>query len=245
MAKIGEKPLEGRIALVTGASRGIGAATSITLAKLGAHVVITARTQGGLEEVEGTIRGFGGSATITPLDLTDFEKVDQLGAAIFERYKKLDIFIGNAGLLGTLGPLHHLDPKTWEQTLAVNLTSNWRLIRSLDPLLRQSSAGRAVFITSSAAKAAKPYWGGYSVSKAGLEAMVKLYSEEIKNTNIRVNLFNPGGTRTDMRAEAFPGEDPLTLKTPEGVAPQIAKMTLPSYTNNGITVTANADQSGS
>lgn len=232
------KPLKGKIALVTGASRGIGYAVSIALGELGAHVVLVARTQGGLEEVDDKIRGVGGTASLLPLDLTEFDKIDQLGAALFDRYKKLDILIGNAGLLGTLGPIQHIEPKIWEQTLAVNLTANWRLIRSLDPLLRQSKAGRAVFITSTAGQISRPYWGIYAVSKAALEMLVKTYAHEVKKTNINVNLFNPRGTRTSMRAEAFPGEDPMTLNMPEFVANQIVKMTLPSYSANGETITA-------
>ena len=231
------KLLKDRIALVTGASRGIGYAVSIALAELGAHVIVVARTQGGLEEVDDKIRDVGGTASLLPLDLTKFDKIDQLGAALFERYKKLDILVGNAGLLGTLGPIQHLDPKIWEQTLAVNLTANWRLIRSLDPLLRQSDAGRAVFITSTAGQISRPYWGIYAVSKAALEMLVKTYAHEVKKTKINVNLFNPRGTRTGMRAEAFPGEDPMSLKTPDDVAGQIIKMTLPSYSANGKTVT--------
>lgn len=233
-----QKPLKNRIALVTGASRGIGAAVSVRLAELGAHVILVARTEGGLEEVDDAIRTIGGTATLTPLDLTEFDKIDHLGASLYERYQKLDILIGNAGLLGTLGPINHLDPKVWDQTLAVNLTANWRLIRSMDPLLRQSDAGRAVFITSTAGQISRAYWSVYAVSKSGLEMLVKTYAHEVEKTNINVNLFNPGGTRTNMRAEAFPGEDPMTLKTPDYISDQIAEMTLPSYTANGATVTA-------
>ena len=232
------KLLKDRIALVTGASRGIGFSVAVALGELGAHVVLVARTQGGLEEVDDRIRGSGGTASLLPLDLTDFDKIDQLGAALFERYKKLDILVGNAGLLGTLGPIQHLDPKIWDQSLAVNLTANWRLIRSLDPLLRQSDAGRAVFVTSTAGQIARPYWGVYAVSKAALEMLVKTYAHEVKNTKINVNLFNPRGTRTNMRAEAFPGEDPETLNTPDFIANQIIKITLPSSSIHGETITA-------
>jgi len=234
----GGKPLSDRIALVTGASRGIGAATAIKLAELGAHVVITARTQGGLEEVDDAIREVGGTATLTPMDLTDFDNIDKLGAALFERYKKLDILIGNAGLLGTLGPMGHTDPKVWDQTMAVNVTANYRLIRSMDPLLRQSDAGRAIFLTSTAGQRVKGYWGVYAVSKAALEMMVKTYADEVKETNMGVNLFNPTGTRTGMRAEAFPGEDPMTIKTPDYVADQIVELAMPSFAANGETITA-------
>ena len=232
------KPLQDRIALVTGASRGIGAATAVKLAALGAHVVLVARTQGGLEEVDDAIRKVGGTASLTPLDLTEFERIDKLGAALYERYKKLDILIGNAGLLGTLGPMGHTDPQIWDQTMAVNVTANWRLIRSMDPLLRQSDAGRAIFLTSTAGQRPRAYWGTYAVSKAALEMMIKTYAQEIEKTHIRANLFNPTGTRTGMRAEAFPGEDPMTIKTPEYVADQIVELALPSFTVNGETIQA-------
>ncbi|MBN06714.1 MAG: oxidoreductase [Rhodospirillaceae bacterium] len=232
------KPLQDRIALVTGASRGIGAATAVKLAALGAHVVLVARTQGGLEEVDDAIRKVGGTASLTPLDLTEFERIDKLGAALYERYEKLDILIGNAGLLGTLGPMGHTDPQIWDQTMAVNVTANWRLIRSMDPLLRQSDAGRAIFLTSTAGQRARAYWGIYAVSKAALEMMIKTYAQEIEKTHIRANLFNPTGTRTGMRAEAFPGEDPMTIKTPEYVADQIVELALPSFTVNGETIQA-------
>ena len=232
------KPLQDRIALVTGASRGIGAATAVKLAALGAHVVLVARTQGGLEEVDDAIRKVGGTASLTPLDLTEFERIDKLGAALYERYKKLDILIGNAGLLGTLGPMGHTDPQIWDQTMAVNVTANWRLIRSMDPLLRQSDAGRAIFLTSTAGQRPRAYWGIYAVSKAALEMMINTYAREIEKTHIRVNLFNPTGTRTGMRAEAFPGEDPMTIKTPEYVADQIVELALPSFTVNGETIQA-------
>ena len=221
-----ENILEGKVALVTGASRGIGAAISLELAKLGAHVILTSRSVAGLEEVDDSIRSLGGSATISPLDLLDMEKIDHLGALLFDRYKKLDILIGNAGLLGTLGPINHLDPKVWDETLSINLTANWRLIRSLDPLLRQSSAGRAVFITSTTGQLVRPYWGIYAVSKAALEMLVLTYAKEVEKTKIKINLFNPGGTRTAMRAQAFPGEEPKSLKTPENVAKQIIPLTL-------------------
>ncbi len=234
----GDKPLADRIALVTGASRGIGAATAVKLAELGTHVVITARTQGGLEEVDDAIREVGGTATLTPMDLTDYDNIDKLGAALFERYQKLDILIGNAGLLGTLGPMGHTDPQVWDQTMAVNVTANFRLIRSMDPLLRQSDAGRAIFLTSTAGQRVKGYWGIYAVSKAALEMMVLTYADEIKETDMRVNLFNPTGTRTTMRAEAFPGEDPMTIKTPDYVADQIVELAMPSFTANGETITA-------
>ena len=213
-----EGRLSGRIALVTGASRGIGAAVAKRFAREGAEVIITAKTQGGLEEVDDAIRSEGGKAVILPLDLTDFSKIDHMGAAIFERFKKLDILVGNAGFLGDLTPMSHLEPKIWDRVMNLNVTANYRLIRSMDPLLRQSDAGRAIFVTSGTTKAARAYWAAYAVSKAALEHMVQIYAEENAKTNIRANLIDPGATRTRMREIAYPGEDPATLKTPDDVA---------------------------
>ncbi|RMD90379.1 MAG: SDR family NAD(P)-dependent oxidoreductase, partial [Alphaproteobacteria bacterium] len=184
-----------RIALVTGASRGIGRAVALALAGEGAHVIAIAREKsvGALEELDDAIRAKGGTATLVPLDLTDHAGIDRLGGAIYERWGRLDILIGNAGVLGVLSPLGHIDPDVWERTLDINLTANWRLIRSLDPLLRQSDAGRAVFVTSGAAAKATPYWGAYAVSKAGLETLVRIYAQECANTTpIRANILNPG-----------------------------------------------------
>ncbi|MBV9572380.1 MAG: SDR family NAD(P)-dependent oxidoreductase [Alphaproteobacteria bacterium] len=222
-----------RIVLVTGASRGIGRAAAIALAKGGDHVVLVARTVGGLEEADDEIRKGGGSATLVPLDLTNYSGIDQLGATIFERWGRLDGFLGNAGELGVLTPLSHLDPKVWQKSLEVNVTANWRLIRSLDPLLRKSDAARVVFISSGAARRFRPYWGSYSIPKAALEALALTYAEECAETNIRVNLFNPGPIRTKMRAKAFPGEDPMSLEPPEAVVPQIVEMLSASYMGNG------------
>ncbi len=230
------KRLKGRIALVTGASRGIGRAVAINLAAEGAHVVMVARTQGGLEEVDDQIQAIGGTTTLTPLDLTDFDAIDKLGAALYERYQKLDIVVGNAGLLGGMSPITHIDPDVWEQVLAVNLTANWRIMRSFDPLVRASDAGRLVFLTSGAARGHRAFWGIYAISKAALEMAVGTYSQEILKTNIKVNSFDPGKTRTNMRAEAYPGEDPETLKTPEFLAPQIVDLVLPTCMLNGEVV---------
>jgi NAD(P)-dependent dehydrogenase (short-subunit alcohol dehydrogenase family) len=225
--------LAGRIAVVTGASRGLGRAAALALAKEGAHVIALARTQGGLEELDDEIKKLGGSATLVPADLKDFAAIDRLGAAIFERWRKLDILVANAGVLGKLTPLAHVDQKVWDEVMAVNVTANWRLIRSLDPLLRASEAGRAVFVSSAAAQKCLAYWGPYSISKAALEAMVKTYAAEIATTAARANCFNPGPTRTRMRAQAMPGEDPMTLPAPEDGATQIVPMCLPSFTDNG------------
>jgi len=225
--------LANRIAVVTGASRGIGRAATLALANEGAHVIALARTEGGLVELDDEIRKGGGEATLVPVDLKDFAALDRLGAAIFERWKKLDILVGNAGFLGKLTPLPHLDQKVWDEVMAVNVTANYRLIRSLDPLLRAADSGRAVFITSGLAQKCSPYWGAYSISKAALEAMVKTYAGEVATTNVRVNCFSPGPTRTRMRATAMPGEDPETLPSPETVAAQIVPMCLPSFSGNG------------
>ncbi len=222
-----------RILLVTGASRGIGRAAAVALAKAGAHVVLVARTVGGLEEADDEIRENGGSATLVPLDLKDVAGIDRLGATIFERWGRLDGFLGNAGVLGALTPLAHLDPKVWQEAVDVNVTANWRLIRSLDPLLRKSAAARVLFLSSGAAHNFRPYWGSYSIAKAALEALALTYAAECASTGIKVNLLNPGPLRTRMRAKAMPGEDQLTLEPPEVVAPLIVEMLSPSYENNG------------
>ena len=225
--------LHNRIAVVTGASRGIGRAAALALARAGAHVIALARTQGALEELDDEIRFLAGAATLVPVDLTDFEALDRLGAAIHERWGKLDVVIGNAGILGEVTPLPHVDPKVWDSVTAVNVTANWRLIRSLDPLLRASDAGRAIFVSSGAAHHCKAYWGPYSVSKAALEALVRTYAAETASTNVRAMLVNPGPLRTRMRAAAMPGEDPLTLKTPEDLAPHFVRLASPEWTETG------------
>src|SRR5262247_185810 len=227
------KPLADRIALVTGASRGIGYALALKLAEAGAHVVAVARTVGGLEELDDAIRAQGGAATLVPLDLTDYPGVDRLGAALHERYGRLDVLIGNAGILGPISPLGHVEPKAWDDVLAINVTANWRLIRSLDPLLQRSDAGRAVFITSGAGTNARAYRGPYSISKAALDVLVRTYAAETASTSVRVNLFNPGPTRTRMRATFMPGEDPASLPRPEQVAEKIIALCLPDFQETG------------
>lgn len=230
------KRLLGRIALVTGASRGIGRAAAIALGAEGAHVICVARTVGGLEETDDAIQKAGGSATLVPLNLKDFTAIDRLGASIFERWKKLDAFLGNAGTLGVLTPLTHLDPKVFQELLDINVTANWRLIRSLDPLLRMSDAGRALLMTSSAARKHTPFWGGYAMSKAALETIAFTYADECSGTNVKVNVFNPGPVRTMMRAKAMPGEDPSTLPRPEEIAPLIVDLLSPQSDRHGETV---------
>ena len=227
------KPLENKIALITGASRGIGRAAAKALAAAGTHVILVARTVGGLEEADDEIRKAGGNATLVPLNLKDFAALDRLGASIFERWGRLDAFLGNAGVLGAMTPLTHLEPKTFEELLDVNVTANWRLIRSLDPLLRLSEAGRVLFVSSGVARKHVAFWGGYAMSKAALESLALTYAAECEGTNIKVNLLNPGPIRTAMRAKAMPGEDPQTLPPPEALAPLIVEMLSPSCTKNG------------
>ena len=227
------QPFADRIALVTGASRGIGYATALSLARGGAHVVALARTVGGLEELDDAVRAAGGSATLTPLDIRDYPAIYRLGAALHERYGRLDALVGNAAIAGVPSPLDHIEPKAWDESLAINLTANWHLIRAMNPLLRLSAAGRAVFITSGVATSARAYWAPYSVSKAALDALVRTYAEETSSTSVRVNLFNPGPTRTRMRALAMPGEDPATLPAPNEVAAKIVDLCRPDFTETG------------
>ncbi len=227
------KDLSGRIALVTGASRGIGRAAAKALAQAGAHVVAVARTVGGLEELDDEIRAGGGSATLVPLDLTDFAAIDRLGATLFERWGRLDAVLGNAGVLGALMPLAQMPPKIFASLLDVNVTANWRLIRSFDPLLRRSEAGRALFLSSGVARRPRAYWGGYAMSKAALETIVLTYAAECSGTAIKVNLLNPGPLRTRMRAAAMPGEDPDTLEPPDAVAPLIVELLSPACARHG------------
>ncbi|WP_454685127.1 SDR family NAD(P)-dependent oxidoreductase [Ancylobacter moscoviensis] len=228
------RPLAGRIALVTGATRGIGQATALALAEAGAHIVAIGRTTGALEELDDAIVKAGSTATLVPLDMKDGEGIDRLGGALYERFGKLDIFVGNAGVLGPMTPLAQIDPKEWDDTLAVNLTANWRLVRSLDPLLRLSTAGRAVLVSSGAAHKARAYWGPYSITKAAVEVLARTWAAEVMNiSNLKVNLINPGPIRTRMRAKAFPSEDPNTLPAPEEVAAAILALCLPGFEETG------------
>ena len=226
-------PLSGRIAVVTGASRGIGYAAALALARAGAHVVAVARTVGGLEELDDAIRAGGGSATLVPLDLKDHDGIARLAAALNERYRRLDVLIGNAGIGGPSSPLSHVEPKAWDDVMAINVTANWQLIRHFEPLLKASDAGRVVFVSSGAAHNARAYRGPYGVSKAALEALARTFAAETQSTPVRVNLFNPGPTRTGLRAAAMPGEDPMTLPSAEEVAEKIVALALPSFTESG------------
>ena len=225
--------LAGRLALVTGASRGLGAAAALAFAREGAHCVLVARTVGGLEELDDKIKAEGGAATLVPLDVTDGPGIDRLGAALYERFGRLDVLLGNAGILGVLSPIGHIDPAVFERVMAVNVTANWRLIRSLDPLLRCSDAGRAIFVTSGIANRSVPYWSAYAASKAALDVLATTYAAEVAHTAVRVNLYNPGPMRTVMRAQAFPGEPAEQQVPPEAHAEGLIQLALPSCTMNG------------
>ena len=227
------KPLADRIALVTGASRGIGHATALALAKAGAHVVAIARTVGGLEELDDAIKAAGGTRDARAARPEGLRRHRPARRPLNERYGKLDVLVANAGLLGALSPMSHVEPKVFDDVMAVNVTANYRLIRSLDPLLQKSDAGRAVFLTSGAAWTPMAYWGPYSVSKAAVELMARIYAAETATTKLRVNVFNPGPIRTRMRATAMPGEDPMTLDTPENCAEKIVDLCLPGYAETG------------
>lgn len=233
-----ELPLKDRVALVTGASRGIGAALAIELATLGAHCVLVARTQGGLEETDDAIRAATGrGATLLPFDLQKQEKeLDLLGASVMERFGRLDILVHNAGVLGKLTPVAHIEPRDWAETVAVNLTAAWRLIRSCDPPLRASDAGRAVFLTTGRVPRPKAYWGMYGATKAGMEHLVQTWAQEVAKTPLRVNLADPGIVATKLRATAMPGEDPATIPQPAEIAPGLAALCLPSETRHGARI---------
>ena len=235
--------LLGKIALITGASRGIGAAVAVRFAAAGAHIVLAARTVGGLEEVDDDVRAAGGSATLVPVDLRDFIKIDELAARLLDRWGRLDILVGNAAEFGVFSPLGHVDPAIWAEVMDLNLTANWRLIRAMDPLLRAAPAGRAIFVTSGVAHGVRPYWGPYAVSKAGLEMLVKIYAGEITKTRVRVNLIDPGIVRTRLRARAFPGENPAHLPPPESVTDAFLSLALPECTRNGEILNLGASRS--
>jgi NAD(P)-dependent dehydrogenase (short-subunit alcohol dehydrogenase family) len=223
-----DQPLSGLIALVTGASRGIGRACAVGLARAGAHVIATARTQGALEDLDDEIRqATGREATLVPLDLKDGKGIDQFGGAVFQRWGRLDILVSAAGELGVLTPGAHLDPPAREKAVAVNMTANYRLIRSFDPLLRQSAAGRAIFFTTGVARSPRAFWGAYAATKAGLECLVETYRDETAITNVRPVLLSPGPMRTKMRASAFPGEDPESLPPPEAIVPLVVDLCRP------------------
>ena len=230
--------LAGRVALVTGASRGIGAAVAKRYGAEGGIVVAVARTVGGLEEVDDAVRAAGGRPTMVPLDLRDGPGIDRLGALIAERHGRLDVLVGNAAVLGRLGPLGHCPPELWEEVLAINVTANWRLIRAFDPLLRAADAGRALFVTSGASRMTVPYWGPYATSKAALDMLVKTYAAEVAKTTVRANIVDPGVVRTGMRATAMPGEDPMSLPEPESITEVFVDLAAPDLERNGEIVRA-------
>lgn len=225
--------LSGRVALVTGASRGIGYHLAKQLAAAGAHVIAVARTIGGLEELDDEIKAGGGSATLVPLDLTDMAGIDRLGGSIHERWGKLDILVANAGVLGVIAPIGHVEAKVFDKVMAVNVTGTWRLIRSVDPLLRLSDAGRAIVMSSGAAHSARAFWAPYAASKAAVEALARSWADETKNMALRVNIVDPGATRTAMRAQAMPGENPDALPLPANVAASILRLAGPTLAETG------------
>ena len=227
------KALTDRIALVTGASRGIGAALALELAQAGAHVIAVARTVGGLEELDDKIKATGGTTTLVPLDMKDADGIARLALALHERYGRLDVMVGNAGILGTLSPLGHVEPKDFDNLFAINVTANWQLIRTMDPLLKASPAGRAVFMSSGLAWRGQAYTGVYGATKAALNALVQTYAAETVTTNVRVNAFIPGPTRTRMYASGWPGVDQNTLTPPEDIAKAIMPLCLPDCAESG------------
>ena len=230
--------LKDRIALITGASRGIGRAVAEKFAQEGAHVLLVARNRKALEQVDDAIRAAGGKATLIPLELADGKSIDALGPALYERFGRLDILVGNAGILGRLSPLAHIESEHWDRAFAVNVTANWRLIRTLDPLLRRSDAGRVIFVTSGVARTCRAYWAPYSVSKAALEALAKIYANETADSPVRVNLISPRATATRMRHEAYPGEDQTTRAKPEDVADHFVALAMADFTETGQIVEA-------
>jgi NAD(P)-dependent dehydrogenase (short-subunit alcohol dehydrogenase family) len=230
--------LKNRIALITGASRGIGRAVALRFAQEGAQVLLLARNRKALEEVDDQIRAGGGKATLIPLDLADGKAIDALGPSLYERFGRLDVLVGNAAILGRLSPLTHLLAEHWERSFAVNVTANWRLIRTLDPLLRRSETGRVIFVTSGVARTSRAYWAPYSVSKAALEALAKTYASETSDGAIKVNVIDPGATATRMRAEAYPGEDQTTLRTPEEAAETFVRLAMPDFADTGQIIEA-------
>ena len=227
------KRLKDRIALITGASRGIGRAVALAFAREGAHVLLLARVRTALEEVDDRIRASGGKATLIPLNLKNGKTIDALGPSLYERFGRLDVLVGNAAILGQLSPLTHVPSDHWDKSFAVNVTANWRLIRTLDPLLRLSSAGRVIFVTSGVARIARAYWAPYAVTKAALEALAKTYAHETRDSAIKVNVIDPGATATRMRAEAYPGEDQSKLRTPEEVAEAFIPLAMADYAETG------------
>jgi len=235
---LSSKRLKDRIALITGASRGIGRAVAEKFADEGAHVLLLARNRKALEEVDDRVRAAGGKATLIPLDLADGKAIDALGPSLYERFGKLDVLVGNAAILGRLSPLTHIPSELWEKSFAINVTANWRLIRTLDPLLRRSDSGRVIFVTSGAAGEGRAYWAPYAVTKAALEVLARTYANETRDSAVKVNVIDPGATATRMRAEAYPGEDQSKLRTPAQAAEAFVPLAMPDFTETGRVVEA-------
>ncbi len=230
--------MTGRVAVVTGASRGLGAAAALALAEAGAHLILVARTVGGLEAVDDKIRAVGGTATLVPFDLMEMDKIDALAASLHGRFGRTDIVIGNAGMLGALTPVAHLEPKTWDKLLALNVTANARLIRAFDPLLRASDAGRAIFVTAGVSRKPEAYWGPYAATKAALEALTRTWALELARTAVKVNLLDPGAVGTGLRAQAFPGEPAGRASDPAMLGPLFLDLAAPSCRRHGQIVNA-------
>lgn len=234
--------LNGRIALVTGASRGIGYFTARALARHGAHVIAVARTVGGLEDLDDEIKALGGTATLVPLDLKDMKAIDALGGSIHERWGKLDILVANAAILGSISPVGHIKAKDFEQVMAINVNATWRIMRTVEPLIKASDAGRAIVLSSSVAHSCRPFWGAYAASKAAVETLARTWANELVNTPVRVNSVNPGATRTAMRAQAMPGEKKDSLPHPQDVADKIVTLADPALTQTGKLYDVRADR---
>ena len=232
--------LVGKLALITGASRGLGAAIAERYAQEGADLILVARTTKDLESIDDKVKAYGVKSTLVPLDLQEFVKIDELASSIWKRFQRLDILVGNAGVLGTLAPIGHITPDVWDETIAVNLTANWRLIRAFDPMLKKSEAGRAIFVSSGITQRVAPYWSAYAASKVALEMMVKIYASEVINTNpnLKINLVDPGIVRTQMRATAAPGEDPMSIPAPEEITDVFVELAVDDCAHHGDIVKA-------
>ena len=225
--------IKNRIALITGATRGIGKEIAILLAKNKIHVIILGRTLSALDDLSDKINEFGGSSTCIQFDLNDLSEISKISQEVKQRWGKLDLLISNAAYLHNLTPLSHLSEKDWQISLNTNLSSNWLLIKYFENLLLESKFGKAIFLTSGASQGHRPFWGAYAITKAGLDSMVRAWSSEMKETNLSINLYDPGATKTQMRARAYPGEDPKFLKDPDVIAKDILKICNKNFVKNG------------